>query len=542
MEDEERDMYPHNKRGGSVNRIYLPIIVASALAAGVLMGGFLNFSSGGSTLLGSGSHKNKLNKLMDFIESEYVDNVNTDSIVDLTVNNILEQLDPHSVYIDKNDMEQVAQSMKGDFVGIGVNFYMYKDSVAVIKPVPNGPSDKAGIKAGDRILFAGNDKLFGRNLPNDSLFSKLKGEEGSKIELTVFRKTDNKKFKVNVTRDIVPIKSVDASVLLDNKTGYIKINRFAETTYNEFHDALLNLKEEGANSLIIDLRDNGGGYLEMAVSIADDLLANDLLIVKTKNKKNREDLTFATSRGDFEKGKVYILINENSASASEILAGAIQDNDRGKIVGRRSFGKGLVQREMPLGDGSAVRLTVARYYTPSGRSIQRSYAEGGDAYFNDFSKRYESGELYAADSIKIADTLKYKTLKGRTVYGGGGIIPDMFVPMEGKHGDEGVTMVMQSGFVSYFIFEQLDRERKQFEGLSQKEVVDKVLATDKYYTAFSSYLSNNGLVFNLQKHKDRVKHYLAAEFVRQLIGEDVYYQMVLKEDNMVKAVLTDEKE
>ncbi|RYJ41339.1 S41 family peptidase [Flavobacterium beibuense] len=542
MENEERDMYPHNKRGGSVNRIYLPIIVASALAAGVLMGGFLNFSSGGSTLLGSGSHKNKLNKLMDFIESEYVDNVNTDSIVDLTVNNILEQLDPHSVYIDKNDMEQVAQSMKGDFVGIGVNFYMYKDSVAVIKPVPNGPSDKAGIKAGDRILFAGNDKLFGRNLPNDSLFSKLKGEEGSKIELTVFRKTDNKKFKVNVTRDIVPIKSVDASVLLDNKTGYIKINRFAETTYNEFHDALLNLKDEGANSLIIDLRDNGGGYLEMAVSIADDLLANDLLIVKTKNKKNREDLTFATSRGDFEKGKVYILINENSASASEILAGAIQDNDRGKIVGRRSFGKGLVQREMPLGDGSAVRLTVARYYTPSGRSIQRSYAEGGDAYFNDFSKRYESGELYAADSIKIADTLKYKTLKGRTVYGGGGIIPDMFVPMEGKHGDEGVTMVMQSGFVSYFIFEQLDRERKQFEGLSQKEVVDKVLATDKYYTAFSSYLSNNGLVFNLQKHKDRVKHYLAAEFVRQLIGEDAYYQMVLKEDNMVKAVLTDEKE
>src|SRR5690606_10909754 len=216
---------------------------------------------------------------------------------------------------------------------------------------------------------------------------------------------------------------------------------------------------EGAESLMIDLRDNGGGYLEMAVDIADDLLQDDLVIVKTKNKRDREDITYSTDKGDFENGKLYLLINENSASASEILAGAIQDNDRGTIVGRRSFGKGLVQREMPLGDGSAVRLTVARYYTPSGRSIQRSYAHGGDEYFNDFSKRYESGELYAADSIKIADTLKYKTLKGRTVYGGGGIIPDLFVPMEGKHGDEGVSMIMQSGFVSYFVFEELDKQR-----------------------------------------------------------------------------------
>lgn len=474
---------------------------------------------------------------MDFIESEYVDEVDTDSIVDLTVNSILEKLDPHSVYIDKNEMEEVAQSMKGDFVGIGVNFYMYKDSVAVIKPIPGGPSEKAGIKAGDRILFADKSKLFGRKLPNDTLFSRLKGEEGSKVTLTVFRKSENKKFNVDLTRDVVPIKSVDAAVMVDAKTGYIKINRFAETTYDEFHKGLLGLKKKGAKSLIIDVRDNGGGYLEKAVEIADELLNDKKLIVKTLNKKNREDKTYATEKGDFEQGQVYILINENSASASEILAGALQDNDRGVVVGRRSFGKGLVQREMPLGDGSAVRLTVARYYTPSGRSIQRSYAHGGEEYFNDFAKRYESGELYAADSIKVADTLKFKTLKGRTVYGGGGIIPDVFVPLEGKHGDEAISLVMQSGFVSYFVFEQLDNERKQFEGLNPAELTKKVTSTDKYYQAFDNYLRKNSLVFKLEKHKDRIKRYLAAEFARQLFSEEIYYQMILKEDNMVKAIL-----
>lgn len=475
---------------------------------------------------------------MDFIDSEYVDDVNTDSIVDLTVNSILEKLDPHSVYIDKGEMEQVAQSMRGDFVGIGVNFYMYKDSVAVIKPIPGGPSDKAGIKAGDRILYADNYKLYGRKLPNDTLFSKLKGEEGSALTLTVFRKSTKKKFKVSLTRDVVPIKSVDAAVMANAAVGYIKVNRFAETTYDEFHTALEGLKKQGATSLIVDLRDNGGGYLEKAVEIADEFLPKGQLIVKTKNKRNRVDETKATSKGIFENGPLYILINENSASASEILAGAIQDNDRGIIVGRRSFGKGLVQREMPLGDGSAVRLTVARYYTPSGRSIQRSYANGGDEYFNDFEKRYESGELYAADSIKIADTLKFKTTKGRIVYGGGGIVPDTFVPLEGKHGDEALAGIMQSGIVSYFVFEQLDKERNGFDGLTADEVTKKVTTGNTYFNAFNKYLLSNGLVFGLDKYNARVKHYLAAEFNRQLLSDKAYYQMILKEDNMVKAVLS----
>lgn len=523
-----------------IKKIYLPIIVSLALAIGLLMGSFLNFPAEQRGMI-SGSNKSKLNKLIDFIDREYVDEVNTDSIVDITVNSILEKLDPHSVYIAKNEMEEVAQSMKGDFVGIGVNFYMYKDSVAVIKPIPGGPSEKAGIKSGDRILYANNSKLFGRKLPNDTLFSKLKGEEGSNVTLTIFRKSENKKFKVDVKRDVVPIKSVDAAVMADKKTGYIKINRFAETTYDEFHKALEGLKKQGASELIIDLRDNGGGYLEKAVQIADDLLKDGQLIVKTKNKKNRVDKTYATKEGSFENGKLYVLINENSASASEILAGAIQDNDRGVIVGRRSFGKGLVQREMPLGDGSAVRLTVARYYTPSGRSIQRSYSHGGAEYFNEFEKRFESGELYAADSIKVADTLKFKTAKGRIVYGGGGIIPDVFVPLEGKHGDEAVTMIMQSGIVSYFVFEQLDKERAAFKGLSAQQITDKVAENDKYFKAFGAYLAKNGLVFHLDQHKAKVKHYLAAEFARQLLSEKAYYEMIIKEDNMVKAVLEHKK-
>ncbi|MBN9285275.1 MULTISPECIES: S41 family peptidase [unclassified Flavobacterium] len=523
-----------------IKKIYLPVIIATAIAVGVLIGGYLNFSAPTATF-SSNASKNKLNKLLDFINNEYVDEVNTDSIVDITVNGILEKLDPHSVYIAKNEFEAISQSMKGDFVGIGVNFYTYKDSVAVIKPIAGGPSERAGIKAGDRILFAGNTKLFGRKISNDTLFSKLKGEVGSKVELTIYRKSENKKFKVKVTRDVVPIKSVDVALMLDNQTGYIKINRFAETTYDEFHKGLLQLKAAGVQQLIVDVRNNGGGYMEKAVEIADEFLKDKEQIVKIKNRKGTEEVTYATSKGAFENGKLYMLIDENSASASEILAGAIQDDDRGIIVGRRSFGKGLVQREMPLGDGSAVRLTVARYYTPSGRSIQKPYNKGADDYFSDFEKRFESGELYAFDSIKVADSLKFKTKKGKIVYGGGGIIPDIFVPLEGKHGDEALTMIMQSGIVSYFVFEEVDKNRKEFEKLNAVQVEEKIRNTDYYFNGFRKHLSKSGLIFNLEKHQDVVKQYLAAEFVRQLFNEQKYYQIILKQDPMIKAVLSAKK-
>ena len=515
---------------------YVPLLLFSALAIGVVLGGMLNFPNTADFVVKNNS-KTKLNKLIDFIDTEYVDDVNTDSIVNLTVDNILAQLDPHSVYIPASDQQEVMESMKGNFVGIGVNFYMYKDSVAVIKPVENGPSAKAGIKAGDRILYADKTQLYGRKLPTDSLFSKLKGTVGSDIELTIYRKSERKKLKVKIKRDVIPLKSVDAALLLNKTTGYIKINRFAETTYKEFMIGLSKVKQLGAKSLIIDLRNNGGGYMEEAIAIADELLPDKQLIVFTKSKNGNIDKTFATAKGNFEKGTVFILINENSASASEILAGAVQDNDRGAIVGRRSFGKGLVQREMDFADGSAVRLTIARYYTPTGRSIQKPYSKGNEAYFKEAETRFENGELYQKDSIKVSDTLKFKTKKGKIVYGGGGIVPDFFVPLEMEHGNESTVYLLQSGIVGNFVFEQLDKKRSAFKGLSFDQFQTKMNGSDLYFNAFQKFIFGNGLDLNFGKSKSLVKRYLAAEFARQLYGESYYYEIVLKEDAMVKKVL-----
>jgi carboxyl-terminal processing protease len=277
--------------------------------------------------------------------------------------------------------------------------------------------------------------------------------------------------------------------------------------------------------------------MEKAIEIADELLKDKQLIVFTKNKKGKVDKTYATADGNFETGKVFILINENSASASEILAGAIQDNDRGTIIGRRSFGKGLVQREMNFEDGSAVRLTIARYYTPTGRSIQKSYKNGNEEYFKEFDKRLLNGELYKKDSIKVDDTLKFKTPKGKTVYGGGGIVPDVFVPLEVEHGDEGVGYLMQSGPISYYVFEELDKNRKEFEGLKFNQFLSKMDKSDLYFNNFKKYLSKNGLVLKLDKDKSLVKRYLTAEFARQLFGEEFYYSIVLKEDAIIKKAL-----
>jgi carboxyl-terminal processing protease len=517
---------------------YLPVLFGATLAIGFALGGLLN-SSKENYFSANSTSKTKLNKLIDFIDNEYVDDVNTDSIVNITVDNILGQLDPHSVYMPPSEQAQVAENMKGDFVGIGVNFYMYKDSLAIIKPVENGPSARAGIKAGDRILYAGKTKLFGRSLPSDSLFSSLKGEQGSVVELTIYRKSEQKKIKVKIKRDVIPLKSVDVAILLNSNTGYIKINRFAETTFEEFKTGLTKLKKEGAEALVIDLRDNGGGYMDQAIEIADELLKDKQLIVFTKNKKGNIKKTYATKKGNFEKGIVFVLINENSASASEILAGAIQDNDRGTVVGRRSFGKGLVQREMDFDDGSAIRLTVARYYTPTGRSIQKPYSKGNEEYFKESESRFEKGELYEKDSIKVVDSLKFKTAKGKTVYGGGGIVPDIFVPLEVEHDNENIIYLMQSGIVGNFVFEQLDRDRSVFKGLSFEDFVSKMKASNLYFNQFQKKLYQNGLEINLINSKAIVKRYLMAEFARQLYGENIYYEIVLKEDAVIKAVLKD---
>ncbi|RKS00868.1 S41 family peptidase [Flavobacterium sp. 102] len=515
---------------------YLPLLLFSCVALGIIIGGMLNFPK--RTLSKQNASKAKIERLIDFINEEYVDDVNSDSIVDLTVNSILANLDPHSVYIPPSEQSSEAELMKGDFVGIGVNFYMFNDTVTIVKPLENGPAEKAGILAGDRILYADKDKLFGRKLPTDSLFNKLKGEEGSSVLLTIYRKSTNKKLKIPVIRDVVPIKSVDTYLKLNATTGYIKINRFAENTYDEFRLGLEQLKKQGMKTLVIDLRDNGGGYLEKAVEIADELLKDKELIVFTKNKRGEINKTFATEEGIFETGSVYVLIDENSASASEILAGAIQDNDRGTIVGRRSFGKGLVQREMDFDDGSAVRLTTSRYYTPSGRSIQKPYVKGqGEVYSHDYEKRFENGELYAKNKIKVADSLKFKTKKGRIVYGGGGIVPDIFVPLEVKKGEESLAYILSSGLVSHFVFEQLDKSRDSFKGMTFDVFLTKMQKNDSAVSKFESYLKDSGLDMSLSNNKALVKKFLTAEYARQLFGEDQYYQILLKEDTMLKAIL-----
>lgn len=515
---------------------YLPIVLFSCVAMGIVIGSMINFPK--RTLSKQNARKAKIERLIDFINEEYVDDVNSDSIVDMTVNSILSNLDPHSVYLPPNEQSSEAEIMKGDFVGIGVNFYMYNDTITVVKPLPNGPAEKAGIISGDRILYAGKSKLFGRKLPTDSLYNKLKGEEGSKVNLVIYRKSLHKKLNIKIEREVVPIKSVDIAMMLNKSSGYIKINRFAENTYAEFRAGLEQLKKTGMTTLVIDLRDNGGGYLEKAVEIADEFLKDKELIVFTKNRKGTVDKTFATGGGIFETGKVFVLIDENSASASEIFAGAMQDNDRGTIVGRRSFGKGLVQREMDFEDGSAVRLTISRYYTPSGRSIQKPYIKGeAEKYSHDFETRFESGELYEKDKIKIADSLKFKTKKGRIVYSGGGIVPDVFVPLEVKKGEESLAYILNSGIVGHFVFEQLDKDRNAFKGLKFGEFPAKMQNDLKLVSKFESYLKDAGLDMKMENNKALVKKYISAEFARQLFGESQYYSIILKDDAMINAVL-----
>ena len=514
----------------------IPSLIAAALALGVFVGGKLHFNDTPERLFTTNSKKDKLNRLIDYIDYEYVDEIDTDSIVDVTVNSILEKLDPHSVYIPEEDMARVSESMKGDFVGIGVNFYPYKDSIAVIRAVKGGPSFLKGIQAGDRILMANNDTLFGKGMPSSVIVDKLKGKEGTNVKLTVYRKSEDKTLTVDVKRGIVPLKSVESYYMLTKDMGYIKVNRFAESTYREFKSALTKLQRKGAQKLVLDLRDNPGGYLGVAEKMADEFLQDNKLILFTKNKKGKIDKSYATNKGSFEDKPIYVLINERSASASEIIAGALQDNDVGNIVGRRSFGKGLVQREMALGDGSAVRLTVSRYYTPTGRSIQKDYQKGNKDYYKRFTERYHNGELFSVDSIKVADSLKFKTPKGKVVYGGGGIIPDVFVPI-GSNEKEAVAGMDSYGFLSFFIFEHLDEDRERYEHYSEEEFITDFKVDDILFQNFVDYSLNRELSMDFYGNQDDIKLYLKAALGEQLFDANIHAQIKSKGDAMLQKVL-----
>ena len=514
----------------------LPAVLALTLAVGIFIGGKLHFYDSPERLFSTNSKKDKLNRLIDFIEYEYVDEINTDSIVDVTVNDILGNLDPHSVYIPKSEMQEVAENMKGDFVGIGVSFRNEKDTITVVRPIIGGPSDQKGIQAGDKIMTADDEILYGKDLANSDIIAKLKGKIGSDVTLGVYRPVEKRFFKVKVTRDRVPIRSVEAQYMLTSEMGYIKINRFAESTYNEFVQSLDQLLEEGAEKLVLDLRDNPGGYLGIAELLADEFLEEGKLILFTKNKKGRIKKAFATKEGAFEGKPIYVLINERSASASEIIAGALQDNDIGTIVGRRSFGKGLVQREMDLGDGSAVRLTVSRYYTPTGRSIQRSYAKGYDDYYQNYMERYLNGELVSPDSIKVADSLRFVTPKGKVVYGGGGIIPDVFVPI-GSLDEEKIRNLEASGFFSAFVFDFLEKDRSRFMHYPESEFYADYRVDDLVFEQFVDFVLNRKVRLDFYAHEKLIKTYIKANLAEQLYSPNVGAQVLSREDRMIQEVL-----
>ena len=520
-----------------IKRKYIPLIIGVAIAAGIFLGGKLNFYDSSDRLFTSNSKKDKLNRLIDYIDYEYVDDVNTDSIVDVTVNGILENLDPHSVYIPKEDMQRVTENMKGDFVGIGINFYTYHDTITVIRTIKDGPSDKAGIKGGDRIITVNGDSIFGKDIQNDEIINKLKGELGSKVTLRVYRKEEGKYYDFKVKRSHIPLVSVDAAYMLTDHLGYIKINRFAESTYKEFKIALDKLRDEGATELALDLRDNPGGFLGVAEQIVDEFLEDGKLILFTKNKRGNIEKNYATKKGDFESGQIYVLINENSASASEIVAGALQDNDKGVIVGRRSYGKGLVQREMDLGDGSAVRLTVSRYYTPTGRSIQRSYSHGNRDYYDEYLERIRRGELLEEDKIEVADSLKFTTPKGKIVYGGGGIIPDVFVPLDMSMENETLNFLLNRGLLNFYVFEELEKDRSLYQQYSREEFVDDFVVSNELASGFQEFINRRlETKITFVAYHDEIKQYIKAFLAEQLFGNGAYREVLNQSDIMIEEV------
>jgi len=446
----------------SKRSIYLPIALAVAVVLGFFLGVKLApiSSSGDNVLFINPNKYNKVNDVINYVEQDYVDSLSRSDLEKLAIDGILESLDPHSSYITADEFNTVNDPLTGNFEGIGIQFRIEKDSITVIHTIPGGPSEKVGLMAGDRIVTINDSLIAGVGLTSEGAVKLLKGPRGTEVNVGVKRKNREGLVDFTIIRDVIPTWSVDYSYLVDSSTGYIKVSRFAATTYDEFVEAMDKLIDKGMDRLILDLRGNYGGYLKAAIQMSDEFLEDDVLIVYTEGKNRPNNYAYATKKGMFENNEVVVLIDEGSASASEIVAGAIQDNDRGTIVGRRSFGKGLVQEQLNLPDGSALRLTVARYHTPTGRNIQRPYELGSDDYYTEFMERYVNGEMENADSIHFDDSLRYVTPGGKVVYGGGGIMPDVFVPIRNGEEYEYYDRLVRRNIIFRFAFEYTDSHRE----------------------------------------------------------------------------------
>ena len=418
------------KYNNSKISIFLPIIISVAVVAGIMIGRMLPPTPNTAQHINIRSRADKINSVLNIIEANYVDTVNRSQLVETAIPAILRKLDPHSVYIPAKDLARANEPLQGSFEGIGISFNMLTDTILVISALPGGPSEKLGMLPGDKIIYVDDSLVAGKKISDERIMGMLKGPKGTIVRVKVLRSGHKEFIPFEITRDKIPIYSVDVDYLVNKNTGYIKINSFAVTTYDEFMQGLGRLLSQGMNKLILDLRGNSGGVMDAAIKIANEFLDEGQLIVYTLGRSQPRSEAKANGRGIFKTGELVILIDEFSASASEILAGAIQDNDRGTIMGRRSFGKGLVQEPVAFHDGSGMRLTIARYYTPTGRSIQKPYDEGYEKYYDDLAERLYHGEFEVSDSVKFADSLKFETPKGKIVYGGGGIMPDKFVPVD----------------------------------------------------------------------------------------------------------------
>lgn len=523
------------------NTRFIPFLLAICLIAGIAIGTFYANHFSGNKLGIINTSSNKLNALLRIIDDQYVDTVNMGELVEEAMPQILSELDPHSSYIPAKDLEAVNADLKGSFSGIGIQFTIQNDTIHVNSVIQGGPSEKVGLMAGDRIVEVDDSAFVGKIVTNSEAMKRLKGEKGSKVKLGVYRPGEKDLLHFTVIRGNIPVKSIDAAYMINEKVGYIKVNKFGETTYPELLIALAKLNQKNCEGLIVDLRGNTGGYMAAAIQMVNEFLPNNRLIVYTQGRKSpREDYN-SNGTGSNQKMPLVVLVDEGSASASEIFAGAIQDNDRGTIVGRRSFGKGLVQQPIEFSDGSAIRLTIARYYTPSGRCIQKPYEKGKESEYElDLLTRYEHGEFFSADSIKQDETEVYHTRLGRPVYGGGGIMPDIFVPQNTTGMTSYFRMAANRGLIIRYTFDYTDQNRSTLQKYDTPEKMEAYLKGQNLLNKFAAWAEKKGLKRRnnlMMKSRRLFEMSLYGNIIYNMLGMEAYVEYLNESDKTVlKAV------